>query len=112
GHLPRGACDVHFHVFESPEKYPAAGNARYAPPNAPLDTYRAQAEALGFERMVFVQPSALGYDNRLNLACADRVGNAARVVVALDPAATDAAARAMHARGARGARINFGIRGE
>ena len=63
---PPQSCDAHFHVFGPADRYPHGGvdeKLRYAPPLAPLEDYLAQARRLGFERFVFVQPSAYGRDN-------------------------------------------------
>ena len=61
---PARACDAHFHVFGPAERYAYdASDLRYRPPLAPLEDYLATARRLGFERFVFVQPSAYGMDN-------------------------------------------------
>src|SRR5207302_3014725 len=61
---PKRACDAHFHVFGPAEKYPhTATDLRYPPPLAPLDAFLKVARRIGFERFVFVQPSAYGLDN-------------------------------------------------
>ena len=63
---PPLSCDAHFHVFGPADRYPHGGvneKLRYAPPLAPLEDYLVQARRLGFERFVFVQPSAYGRDN-------------------------------------------------
>ena len=61
---PKGACDAHFHVFGREERYPYyALDLRYKPPHEPLEAYMKLAQRLGFERFVFVQPSAYGFDN-------------------------------------------------
>ena len=61
---PKNACDAHFHVFGREEQYPYyALDLRYKPPYEPLEAYMKLARRLGFERFVFVQPSAYGFDN-------------------------------------------------
>lgn len=102
------ATDAHLHIFESPERYPYHSSARYPPPLAPLDDYLQLAEQDGIDRMVFVQPSAYGTDNRCMLDAMERVGTACcRGVVALDlDKASDRDLLALDARGVRGVRIN------
>ena len=107
---PALACDAHFHVFGPAERYPHGGVnevLRYVPPLAPLSDYLAHAGQLGFERFVFVQPSAYGRDNACMLDAMREIGIArCRGIVDVDENAPDALLAEMHAVGARGVRIN------
>jgi len=108
---PPLACDAHFHVFGPAEHYPygrgTAENLRYAPPLAPLSDFLETAALLGFERFVFVQPSAYGRDNACMLDAMGEVGIArCRGIVDVDENAPDALLAEMHGRGVRGVRIN------
>lgn len=108
---PPLACDAHFHVFGPAEHYPygrgTAENLRYAPPLAPLSDFLETAALLGFERFVFVQPSAYGRDNACMLDAMGEVGIArCRGIVDVDENARDALLAEMHGRGVRGVRIN------
>lgn len=105
---PSGACDAHFHVFGPAEHYPYGSDLRYRPPEAPLDAYMALARRLGFERFVFVQPSAYGTDNRSMMDAMRQIGTArCRGVVDLDETGTNAATlREWHRLGVRGIRVN------
>ncbi len=62
---PKDACDAHFHVFGPADKYPhVTTDLRYKPPHrAAVDAFLKLAQRIGFERFVFVQPSAYGLDN-------------------------------------------------
>src|SRR6185295_4211361 len=74
---PPLSCDAHFHVFGPVARYPVGGmneKLRYAPPLAPLPDYLALAESMGFQRFVFVQPSAYGRDNTCMLDAMREVG--------------------------------------
>ena len=105
--MPKDATDSHFHVFGPLERFPQSA-ARYEPVLAPLDEFAALAKADGIERMVFVQPSAYGKDNRCMLEAMDATEPARRRgVIALDPSIGDAELRDFHARGVRGVRINI-----
>ncbi len=108
---PPLACDAHFHVFGPAERYPygrgTAENLRYAPPLAPLSEFLETAALLGFERFVFVQPSAYGRDNACMLDAMGEVGIArCRGIVDVDENAPDALLAEMDGLGVRGVRIN------
>jgi len=107
---PRNACDAHFHVFGSADQYPHVTNdLRYQPPDAPLAEYLATARRLGFERFVFVQPSAYGLDNACMLDAMAQLDPAVRRgIVHLDETNTrDADLARWHECGVRGVRINI-----
>src|SRR6476659_3760854 len=61
--LPRGACDVHFHVFGPQAKFPFAAGRSYTPADAPKEKLFALHKHLGIERGVVVQSAAHGFDN-------------------------------------------------
>jgi len=103
--MPLG-CDSHFHVFGPAEKYPYGTDLRYKPPNAPLAEYLSLARSLGFERMVFVQPSAYGRDNACMLDAMREMGAVCRGVVDVDENIPDAEFDRLNAIGVRGVRIN------
>jgi 2-pyrone-4,6-dicarboxylate lactonase len=107
---PRKACDAHFHIFGPADKYPhVTTDLRYQPPYAPLAEYLAVARRLGFERFVFVQPSAYGLDNACLLdAMAELDPAVRRGIVHLDETnAPDANLARWHDQGVRGVRINI-----
>jgi predicted TIM-barrel fold metal-dependent hydrolase len=62
--VPPLACDCHMHVFGPPDLYPGSPGRTYTPSLMPLSAYQSVAERLGLQRVVFVQPSAYGTDNR------------------------------------------------
>jgi 2-pyrone-4,6-dicarboxylate lactonase len=107
---PPLACDAHFHIFGPADHYPHGGvneNLRYAPPLAPLSEYLELAKLIGFERFVFVQPSAYGRDNACMLDAMREVGGArCRGIVDVDENAPDALLAGMDKLGVRGVRIN------
>ena len=107
---PGHACDAHFHIFGPAGKYPhVTDDLRYAPPVAPLDDYLEVARHLGFERFVFVQPSAYGLDNSCMLDAMATIAPAQRRgIVHLDEAnPQDAELARQHDLGVRGVRINI-----
>jgi len=107
---PPLSCDAHFHVFGPAARYPVGGvneTLRYAPPLAPLPDYLALADIMGFERFVFVQPSAYGRDNACMLDAMREVGTGrCRGIVDVDENAPDALLAELNALGVRGVRIN------
>jgi len=107
---PRHACDAHFHVLGPVDKYRhVTTDLRYKPPYEPLESYMKIARRLGFERFVFVQPSAYGLDNSCMLdAMAELDPGIRRGIVHLDEAnADDRVLASWHALGVRGVRINI-----
>lgn len=103
---PPLSCDAHFHVFGPAARYPYGTDLRYPPPLAPLQDYLALARRLGFERFVFVQPSAYGRDNACLLEAMREVGAKCRGIVDLDENVPDAELARLQAAGVRGVRIN------
>lgn len=106
GALPIGACDCHFHVFDTSADYPLAAVRSYTPTPAPLTAYKAMARTLGLERAVLVHPSVYGSDHR-TFEDTLRVNNAwmrGVAVVYPDTPANDIAR--WHSLGARGTRCN------
>lgn len=103
---PPLSCDCHFHVFGPAAHYPYGGDLRYPPPLAPLANYLAVARRLGFERFVFVQPSAYGRDNACMLDAMRQAGASCRGIVDVDENVPDAELERLHAVGVRGVRIN------
>jgi predicted TIM-barrel fold metal-dependent hydrolase len=104
---PPLACDAHFHVFGPADRYPARDpKLRYKPPLAPLEDYLELARKFGFERFVFVQPSAYARDNSCMLEAMQQVGSACRGIVDIDEDAPDAELERLHAAGVRGVRVN------
>ena len=103
--VPPGSVDCHTHVFV--DGYPLIPERGYNPPQSDLDDMLAMHEKLGIERVVFTQPSVYGTDNSAILDAADRIPDRARAVVAVGADITDDELGELHARGARGIRLNL-----
>ncbi len=105
---PPRACDAHFHVFGPAERYPYGADLRYAPPHEPLEAYLKLARRIGFERFVFVQPSAYGFDNSCMLDAMRALDPAVRRgIIDLDETkTTDSELEKLNALGVRGIRVN------
>ena len=103
--VPPGSVDCHTHVFV--DGYPLIPERGYNPPQSDLDDMMAMHEKLGVDRVVFTQPSVYGTDNSAILDAADRIPGRARAVVAVGADITDDELGELHARGARGIRLNL-----
>lgn len=104
---PRGACDAHLHVFGPLSLYPPVPDALYELPDGDLGQYLAVAAVLGVERMVLVQPSFYGVDNRVLLETLDRLGPRGRGVVFLPEEPDPGLLEDYDRRGVRGVRLNL-----
>jgi D-galactarolactone isomerase len=100
--MPPGACDCHVHVYE--DSYPLAATATFKPPHAPVSAYRDVQHALGLERVVLVQPTGYGFDNRCLLDALAQLGAAARGVAVIPPDTDERELQRLHAAGVRGVR--------
>ena len=105
----KDACDCHVHVFGPPERFPFSADRKYTPPQASVEALLALQEKLGLERVVIVQASPYGTDNRCMLDALERLGNRARGVAVIDQ---DTSLIPMHGRGVRGVRVNLQTGGE
>ena len=104
---PAGACDCHMHFYGPEDRYPLAPTAAFLPPPVTVDDYRQVQARLGLERVVVVQPTAYGTDNRCTMDAVTEIGEAARAVVVVDQTATDAELERLTRDGARGIRFHM-----
>jgi predicted TIM-barrel fold metal-dependent hydrolase len=110
--LPDNACDCHVHVLGDPERYPFDPYRTYTPRISSVAHLLQHQNALGFKRVVLVQPSAYGTDNRCMLDALREIGPCARAVVVIDSHTSDQALHDMHAAGVRGVRVNLETSGK
>jgi predicted TIM-barrel fold metal-dependent hydrolase len=94
------------HIFD-PQQFPFVASRGYTPEVALIDELRAVHKALHMDRVVVVQPSVYGTDNRCTLDAVRKLGNSARGVAVIDEKTPDAALDEMHRIGVRGIRLNF-----
>src|SRR5581483_8454726 len=107
---PAKACDCHVHVIGPKARFPLATGHRYTPKDALVSELQAMLRRLGLERVVLVQPSFYGTDNRCMLdAMAQNEGARGVAVLAEDTPAAEL--DALHAQGVRGLRINIATLG-
>lgn len=102
--MPPGACDCHMHIFDT--RFPLAANARRQEHDVMVAQYRAVQQRLGLSRVVVVQPTAYGRDNRCTLDAIAQLGNA-RGIAVIDQSGTDAEIKDLHAAAMRGVRFRM-----
>lgn len=102
---PPGACDTHMHVYEP--GYDMAPTALLPPPDGKLEDYRRVQERLGLERVVIVQPTTYGDDNRCTLEAMAALGDSARGVAVVGTGAGDEVYENLTALGIRGIRFHM-----
>jgi predicted TIM-barrel fold metal-dependent hydrolase len=110
---PPGACDCHVHVIGPAAAFPMMPGRAYTPPDASPAQLLALHQSLGMDRVVLVQLSGYGSDNRRLLAGLAELGDRARAVAVVDDSVPDDELAAMTAAGVRGLRVNlttFGLR--
>ena len=93
------------HIVGPFGRYPLRETRSLSPPEATLDDYRRVRQTLGIQRNVVVQPSVFAKDNACTLDAVDALGGTARAVVVIDPDIAEDKLASMHARGARGVRV-------
>jgi 2-pyrone-4,6-dicarboxylate lactonase len=104
--MPAGACDTHFHVFEP--GYPHVPDPLYTFPEGTLAQYLEMARFLGFQRMIYVQPTYYGTDNSLAIDVLRRVGrDRCRAVVRIEEDIADAELDRYHELGVRAIRLDL-----
>lgn len=103
--MPPGACDTHMHIFDP--RFATVPGLGVPARDATLVAYRALQQRLGLQRTVIVQPAAYGADNACTLDAMAALGDAARGVAVIDPAAPLAEWRRLDALGMRGIRFHM-----
>jgi predicted TIM-barrel fold metal-dependent hydrolase len=109
--VPAGACDCHVHIFGDPHRYPFFTGRVYTPETATIEEVRALHDALHIDRVIVVQPSVYGTDNRCTLDAVRQLGSRARGVVVIDANTPDASLDEMARSGIRGIRVNLATAG-
>ena len=109
-----GMTDAHIHIFGPFDRYPMQASRSYTPPcEATIAHLLESHTAVGLSRVVVVQPSIYGTDNRCTLDAVAELGQEQScAVVLVDPSATLGQLSALARRGARGVRLNLAGFGE
>jgi D-galactarolactone isomerase len=96
------------HIYDS--RYPAASSAVIRPGDALVADYRRFQASLGLDRVVVVQPTTYGLDNRCQLEAVTELaelGDDARAIVVVDADTSVDELRRLDESGARGARFHM-----
>lgn len=112
--MPRGACDCHVHVFGEAGRYEFSESRVFMPSPATVDDLIGLQAALRLDRVVVVQASPQGTDNRClvdTLQELRRRGREARGVAVVDEMQTDEEFDRLHDAGVRGIRVNLQSQG-
>jgi len=102
---PAGACDTHMHIYEP--GYSLRAEASHPSQPGTLAHYREVQKRLGLTRTVIVQPSGYGTDNACTLEAMGKLGDTARGVAIIDPAAPDSEIARLTKLGVRGIRYHM-----
>ena len=108
--MPALACDCHVHVFGPFDRFPLWADRAYTPGAASIEDLVALHHRLGVGRVVVVQASPQGSDNRCTVDALQRMnalGHGARGVAVIDEHTSDSELHSMHAAGVRGVRVNL-----
>ena len=109
--LPAGATDCHCHIFDS-ARFPYAADRSYTPGQATFDDQRTFHAGLGVSRVVLVQPSVYGTDNRCLVDGLIKLGGVARGIAVIDvKTVTDGELIALQSAGVVGVRVNLEVKG-
>jgi predicted TIM-barrel fold metal-dependent hydrolase len=108
---PVGCTDCHTHVAGNAGTYPMVSPRAYTPAVAAPQDMRRMMDRVGIEKIVIVQMSVFGTDNRCMLDAMDILGDCTRGVVQLDAATDGSALDALSAKGVRGIRVNLNSTG-
>ena len=103
---PPLSCDCHAHILGPPSRFPYVADRSYTPPDALPQDFLRMLGTLGLQRMVVVQASCYGEDNRRTLAAVAELGpSRARGVAMVSENVTEAELRALHDGGIRATRF-------
>lgn len=107
GSVHAGACDTHVHVIGPPAQYPMTAQRQYTPDTASTTALQQHLQRQGLQRVVVVQPSVYGFDNRCLCDALHTLGPQARGIAVCDPSVSNAELQQLDACGVRGLRLNF-----
>jgi predicted TIM-barrel fold metal-dependent hydrolase len=110
--VPAGACDCHTHVIGDATKFPFSPSRSYTPGSASVEELQALHRSLHIARVVIVQPSVYGTDNRCTLDAMRQLGSSARGIAVVDEQTPASDLDGMERAGIRGIRINLATAGQ
>jgi predicted TIM-barrel fold metal-dependent hydrolase len=102
--LPANATDCHMHLFGTAPEFPYVAERDYTPAEAGVAAARALYAKLGITRIVVIQPSVYGTDNRCQLEFGAQLGLPFRAVIVPQPDTSERSLADFHRQGVRGIR--------
>src|SRR4051812_4233540 len=82
--VPAGACDCHTHVIGDVARFPLSPTRTYTPAPASVEELQSLHRSLRIARVVIVNPSVYGTDNRCTLDAMRQLGPSARGIAVVD----------------------------
>lgn len=110
--VPPLACDCHAHVLGPEARFPYVQDRSYTPPDALPESYLRMLGTLGLQRMIVVQASCYGEDNRRTVAAVQELGvHRARGVAMVGAEVSERELEELDAAGIRATRFITTARG-
>jgi D-galactarolactone isomerase len=101
--VPAGAVDTHMHVYHA--EVPPQPGGPPLPGDYREDKYQAMRDALGFQRVVVVQPNAYQFDNSVALKAMKALGPGAKGIAVVNETTPEAEIDRLTKAGMTGARF-------
>ena len=101
--VPPGAVDTHMHVYHA--EVPPQPGGPPLPGDFREEKYRAMRDALGFQRVVVVQPNAYQFDNTVTLKAMNALGPGAKGIAVVNETTPDAEVERLSKAGMVGQRF-------
>jgi len=101
--VPAGAVDTHMHVYHA--EVPPQPGGPPLPGDYREEKYRAMRDALGFQRVVVVQPNAYQYDNTVTLKAMKALGPGVKGIAVVNETTPDAEIERLSKAGMMGQRF-------
>ena len=105
--IPPMSCDCHVHVFGAQTRFPMSKDRTYTPAEASASSLAAHQDVLGLDRVVIIQPSIYGIDNRCTLDAIRVIGSGARGIAVLGRDVTNDELETIAQGGIVGLRLNL-----
>jgi predicted TIM-barrel fold metal-dependent hydrolase len=102
--VPRHATDCHMHLFGTAPDYPYVAERDYTPSEAGIAAAQKLYKTLGIGRVVVVQPSVYGSDNRCQLEFGAQLGLPFRAIIVPPADSSERDLEDLHHKGVRGIR--------
>lgn len=105
--VPAGSCDCHVHVIGPQETFPMDPGRTYTAPTSDVERLRQHLASSQMSRVVLVQPSFYGFDNRCMLDALSKLGPMSRGVAVIRPDTLKGDVARLAHQGVRGVRLNL-----